>query len=518
MPLARFFFRVADAVGPFTALAPEQLAGHLENHMVSVNAPARATRARLAGATLAVNLAARLYPRVHIAGPRQWVEEAAELARSINPNIELQIGTAPTGAVTELRWPTSARRRHDGQTVIVAANGWNAYVDPVEPPGPAGHPLAELAAATLGMAEVFRVVFADLIGANARIGPQPGGFNLITGGEPTSDVPQPSQLHIPNAHLVGAGAIGQACLLSLIAAGAQGTLTIVDPEHVELSNLQRYLLTDDAAVGQDKTSVALRAAAGSRLTVVTVPTRWGADARSGPGTEVVLTALDSATDRIAVAAALPTSAYNAWTQPQDVGWSRHERLGIDPCLACLYYPDRPKPHEYELISSALKQHPLRVLSYLVTRQPVGLPLQGLAAVPTMPPPPEAPLWQQRSLLDDLIADGAMPTDTSATWNDRNIGSLYRDGVCGGGLVTDTSRQGDAIVPLAHQSALAGIMLATQFVSASAEELRPWRPNSVEARLNMMRGFPQIIARPRSRTPGCLCSDPVFAHHAMRPNG
>ena len=52
-----------------------------------------------------------------------------------------------------------------------------------------------------------------------------------------------------------------------------------------------------------------------------------------------LVALDSPEARIAVQASLPGPLYNAWTHPADVGWSRHERFGEDPCLACLYWPD-----------------------------------------------------------------------------------------------------------------------------------------------------------------------------------
>jgi hypothetical protein len=187
-----------------------------------------------------------------------------------------------------------------------------------------------------------------------------------------------------------------------VAAGASGRLTVVDPQTIELSNLQRYVLTTDDDEGVSKTALASRATAGSSLALTEVPTTWGADVRSGPGVGTALVALDSAADRIAVAGSLPGGVYNAWTQPADIGWSRHEEYGVQPCLACLYYPDRSRPHEYQLIAAALRQPPLRVLSYLVSRQPVGAPLQVVVTVPELTTPTDAPKWTQRPLLIDPL--------------------------------------------------------------------------------------------------------------------
>jgi len=69
----------------------------------------------------------------------------------------------------------------------------------------------------------------------------------------------------------------------------------------------------------------------------------------------VLAALDTPEARIAVQAGLPEHVYNAWTQPADLGWSRHEAFGTQPCLVCLYWPDRRQPSQHELIADALGQ-------------------------------------------------------------------------------------------------------------------------------------------------------------------
>jgi hypothetical protein len=89
---------------------------------------------------------------------------------------------------------------------------------------------------------------------------------------------------------------------------------------------------------------------------------------------------------------------------------RHEQFGFEPCLACLYYPDRSRPSEHELIADALRQSPLRVLMYLITRTPVGAPLPHVAAIPDLPPSEDAVAWTRRPLLDDLVDLGFLTSN------------------------------------------------------------------------------------------------------------
>jgi len=317
--------------------------------------------------------------------------------------------------------------------------------------------------------------------------------------------------------------VGQAAIYTLARVSAIGTLVVVDPEDISLSNLQRYVLTTDGDVGSSKCSLAARALRGSRIASVCRDCSWGDAALTADGpVESVCTAVDTEAVRIAIQAGLPRRIYNAWTQPADLGWSRHESFGNAPCLACLYWPNRSRPSQHELIAQAIHQAELRVLAYLTHSLPVGQPLQAeqIPRLPNMPIPPDSAAWVERSLLADIVHSLQIPAGDIDHWRGKQLSDLYREGICGGALVRSQVGfvSNEMAVPLAHQSVLAGVMLAAQLLIASSPELSSFRPTAIEARLNVLAGLPQFAPRPRQRTNGCICGDPDFVsvYHAKWP--
>jgi hypothetical protein len=434
----------------------------------------------------------------------------------INPQAEITRGvdqTTPT-----LAYETAA---NGNAAVSVFASGWNVYIDTsVDEKAPVV-PFAALTAAALGMGDLFRIVFATELGERGRKGRQPGSFNLVTLGDPRHDLKAPDSVEVSTFRLVGAGAIGQAAVHALAVSGVRGTVVAIDPEKIALSNLQRYILTRDTDVGAVKVDLLRERLGPSGVKVVPSVTKWHAGLVEG--LLPTLVALDTAEARIGVQASLPGRIYNAWTQPADVGWSRHERFGEEACLACQYWPDRKLPGRHEQIAAAFRQHPLRVLVYLIHRLPVGLPLPpgSIPAVPGIEPPADAGRWLERALVDDIAAAAGVDPAELAPWRERPLADVYQDGICGGALlhldIGETPR--DVIVPLAHQSALAGVMLATEFLIAQVPELAALRPPATEGRYDVLAGLPQVLARPRTRTSGCLCSDAFFlAAHQDKVGG
>jgi ThiF family len=513
--LPRFLSRVVDATAPaLGGLDRDAVERKLETTAVAlVGGDAVGAGASRDGFLLAANLLARLYPRIVVVGPADVAAQAAGDITLINPLADVVTTTTPPTATPTLYYETNAdddaaAGGAEIDSVAVFARGWNVYVD--EAPDGAAAASAALLAAVVGVGEVFRIVFADDLGERRRDGSQPGSFNLVTLGE-AADVPQPERVDVSEVRLVGAGAIGQAVARTLAAAEVEGTLLVIDDESITLSNLQRYVLSRESDVGAVKVDLLRERLRGSPLEVVPLKTEWyaGLVEKQIP----TLVAVDSPEDRIAVQASLPGLLYNAWTQPADVGWSRHEHFGEEPCLACLYWPDEQRPSQHEQIATAFRQHPLRALAYLVHRLPIGLPLPpgAVPGLPDLPAPPDADQWYARPLVDDIALAADIDVGELASWRDRPLADVYQDGICGGALLhlNVGAAPRKVLVPLAHQSAFAGIMLATELIVASVPALKALRPAAVEGRFDVLAGLPQVLARPRARTDGCLCGDAVW---------
>lgn len=510
MSLPPFLTRIHNAAGPILGgISESELGERLEASRVTLEIDdAHAQHAgHRAGYLLAVNLAARFYPSLRLDAPPELVNQAAALVRAINPGCALAGESAARSL--KLTW----RNEEPGaERVIVSASHWNVVVDDPAPVVSPAAPPAAMAAAALGLGELFRCLFADKL-THERSAPATVALNLISLGEPSEIPYTPEQVDVGVVHLVGCGAIGQAAVAALAHLPVTGTLHAVDHDRLDEGNLQRYLLSFANDLDKPKPELVARALAGHGLQVVEIDTRWGSDERSGPGCETVLCALDSKQGRIELQAGLPRQIFNAWTQPQDIGVSRHGSFGNDPCLACLMWPRHKRPSESESIARALNEHELRVLLYIGTNAPVGRPLPDGAIEGTLrlPVPDGSEVWTRRSLLDDLADRFSLDRAELEPFADLQIQRLYRDTVCAGVLMehADDERGGEVSVPLAHQSALAGIMLATWLFADRSPALRKLLPDATQARYDVLRGAKQVWPRHRGRAPGCICADPDF---------
>src|SRR5262245_66556217 len=113
---------------------------------------------------------------------------------------------------------------------------------------------------------------------------------------------QPVSLHDARALIIGVGGLGSPAAMALAAAGV-GTLRLVDPDTVELSNLHRQPLYTEADVGHAKVDAAatrLRARH-PRLRLETHRVRFDLDTASLlDGVDVVLDGTDSVAAKFAV--------------------------------------------------------------------------------------------------------------------------------------------------------------------------------------------------------------------------
>ncbi|HEV2786455.1 MAG TPA: ThiF family adenylyltransferase [Solirubrobacteraceae bacterium] len=516
MTLPRFLDRVHDAAGPLLGgMASGELGDRLATTSVvlEMTDDVASLPGQRAGYLFAANLAARLYPRLGFQAPSDLADEAVALARAINPHCLLG---PPRGHTLTVSWnggePAADR-------VTVAIDGWNISIDGVSASTARAVPAAALAGAALAIGELFRARFAPEL-EHGRTQPARFALNLVTLGDHADIPPLPDAIELGTVHLAGCGAVGQAAVAALRELPVTGTLVAVDHDPLDLGNLQRYVLSFDADVGQEKPALVARALEHHPLTVEPVFSPWGADERSAPGRDTVLAALDTKQGRIELQSGLPREIFNAWTQPEDVGVSRHQAFGVDPCLACLGWPKGVRPSDSELIAEALGEHELRVVLYLSEGTPVGAPLPPHVIAPTgrLPLPGDAGTWARRSLLDDVIERREIAPEELRPFADLGIRQLYSDVVCAGVLLEHEGRDRhtEVSVPLAHQSAIAGVLLATWLVIDRVPELRALRPEAPQARYDALRGGAQRWTRDRGRQPGCICSDEDFlAAYAAR---
>ena len=300
MALGNFFGKNALAAHQILGgMTPETFEGVLGAHVVGIvfDDAAAAAREGRAAASLAVNLAARLYPRLALAslgsagGPADpLLAELTDLARSINPSIELvHVPGAATVAVVIGETPFPGA----GCTIYAGSRGWNAMISPERPRGSGDtlNPFGAGAAACFAVANVFRFVFqAHLPEPDPdseftlslydyrRGGAGEGGPGLGT-----------DTVNLGETILAGVGAIGNAAVWALARVpGVRGLLHLVDPQVVGLSNLHATCWRDrgnwlprSPRWSWRRKSCGRRSVSGARTAWWWLPTRSGGASSSG---------------------------------------------------------------------------------------------------------------------------------------------------------------------------------------------------------------------------------------------
>lgn len=502
MALAPYFDKAALAAATvlggfdrdaFAATLNQQVVGLVFDERAATTPEGRTTL------ELATNLLARLYPRLTIIGSGEpaarYSVALSELARRINPEIEFSDSKVVAAVLVVGRTPAEV----EGPRVHVGSDGWIVRVSTQEPmdSGESENPFGAAAAACFGAAHVFRLIFGAALPAGSAT-EEAFAMSLLD-LDPTARVPANPVLGptvLGEAHLVGAGAIGNGVLWTLCRVPAlSGVLHVVDGEAVDGTNPQRYVLAAPQDEGMPKVDLAVREAVrtGSTLDIRRHPAEWGRYLAMLPSPwalDLVMVALDSAEDRIAVQAALPQRVLNAWTQAGDLGVSRHDFLGDRACLACLYLPDGPSKNEDQLVAEAigLPDQLIEVRKLLHSGAPVGeAGIHRIAAALGVPAVPLLP------------------------YAGRGLREFYSEAICGGVVLRlqgGGDRRGGTEVPMAFQSALAGVLLASALVSEAAGFPGPAGTKVI---IDLLRPLGKYLTVPVAEHPSgrCICQDPDY---------
>ncbi len=500
MAVANFFDKAALAASQIlTGVDYEAVATALDSGVVGVafdDAAARSPEGRTT-LELAVNLLARLYPRVAIVGTGDaaaaLIPELVVAARAINPAIDVSAdlrGASACIGVGASPVPT------DAPTIYLGSDGWIARVSPDGPvgSGSSSNPFGAGAAACFGAANVFRAFFR----AQLPHGAPDRAFQLSlidldpTAAHPSN--PDLGEVDLGESHLVGLGAIGNGAVWALARTPSlRGQLHLVDPELVDLSNLQRYVLTRQADRGRPKVTLAAERFQDAGIVVHPHQQRWGEylRARKSWRLDRVAVAVDSARDRVAIQAALPRWVVNAWTQPGDLGVSRHAFIGDQACLACLYLPEGERKHEDQLVAEAigLPDAVREVRELLATNRPVG-----------------------RDWIERIAAALSVPVEPLLPFEGRQLRAFYTEAVCGGTILAlggGRAVGGSTEVPMAFQSALAGLLLASELVAHASGVKQA--PPPVTSKIDLLHPLGMYLSLPatKDRHGRCICQDPDY---------
>jgi hypothetical protein len=400
----------------------------------------------------------------------------------INPRIEFKPGASTGIAIGSgvLGFET---------TCFAGSDGWDALISMSESSqtGHSPNPLGASAAACLAARRIFSLMMSQDSEKHRSDDTRLSTF-LCEKGKTPSSIPN-DNWHLPeDTLLVGVGAIGNGAAWVLGRSPAQGVIHLIDHEPLELSNLQRYVLATRADDGKAKVEIAMPFFVRD-VKSRSIETTWAIFVeKMGYEWQHVLVALDSASDRRSVQASLPGWIANAWTQPGDLGVSVHDRFdGNGACLACLYLPTHTVPNEDELVASALAIPQLvdQIRTLLHTGTGVGRPLL------------------------EAVAQGLhLPLEEVLRFEGRSIRELYVQGICGGGLIPmgmiGLPRQ-ELHVPLAHQSALAGVLLAASLLARAVGKTIN---TTMTTRIDVMRPLGDFLTQPtlKAQTGLCVCED------------
>ncbi|MDA9445983.1 E2 ligase fold family C protein [Bradyrhizobium sp. CCBAU 21360] len=497
MAFANFFDRTATAASKVLSnFNLESYKATLSAHTIGLYFDEQAAMSREGRATLdlCVRILARLYPAVAIFGVGREAEflamELAALAAAINDRIDLPTDIAgSTVAIVVGKTDVTGEMKR----IYIGSDGWWARLSCGAPigSGTTSNPFGAGASACFAAANVFRFLFAaQLVCGDLDQRIDVSLFDYRQEGGPGPQLPD--HIDLGDAYLAGLGAIGHGTMWALCRlAGLAGTLHTVDHDIVDLSNLQRYVMALQKDVDKPKSKLARKLLKQEGLRVIAHPLKWSdfVTERRNRNFERVAVALDNAADRVGLQASLPRWIVNAWTQELDLGISRHGFDDGKACLACLYLPSGVIKSEDERVAEELRLPE--------AKQEVRELLQKGEGV-------------SESFVQRVATAFSVPYADLQPFVGQPLLGFYQKAICGGMMIglTGIGNAGTAVVPMAFQSALAGLGLAADLVKHAAG--LPIPP-STSTRINLLRPLAPVLADPRARdTSGrCICCDQDF---------
>lgn len=226
--------------------------------------------------------------------------------------------------------------------LATTAVGWAAYVgqEPVDIVGQDDNPIGAYLAACLAAGETFKHIrsmrpdagaFAERLWFDA--------FALRLSAAPPAPRLLPATIALPPTILAGVGAVGSAFLHTLYATpGLGGELTLIDndPDGIDITNLNRYVLFGLPHIGCPKASTAAALVDHGRLVIQPFDGSWQEwrMQNQGHALPLVVSAVDKNVARHAIQDALPRLTLGASTDSMRAQVNVYDPGHGGPCLRC----------------------------------------------------------------------------------------------------------------------------------------------------------------------------------------
>lgn len=291
-----------------------------------------------------------------------------------------------------------------------------------------------------------------------------------------------TELNIEESHLVGAGAIGNSFLWGLSAFNVRGKMNIVDPDSVSLGNLNRCLLFTEIDVGKNK-ALCLKESAARLLPnveLVAYPNRLQDAVQSSTEefpVKNLISAVDSRLARRNLQMYCPKRVFDASTTGVDeVVLHFNTQPSVIACMSCIYAENEAELHHEAHVADKLGVNIQDIKENFISAS---------AAQKIHSKYPQLELNQIEGEAYD---------------------SLFKQ-LCGQGqLLSGVDKQ--VLAPFAFVSALAGVLLAIEFVQRIGV-------NDDDGLFNYWRVSPWSkplphLQRIRPRNPQCtFCNSPAI---------
>jgi molybdopterin/thiamine biosynthesis adenylyltransferase len=345
--------------------------------------------------------------------------------------------------------------------------------------------IGALSAACFGAAEAFRRVLQSLGSTDRRIRQkyQELVFSALDYSVNNPEAPNPRlpvKIDIESLLMVGVGAVANGLILALnTISGLHGTVTVIDPQVYEASNINRCVMASRNDIGTPKTAV-LASGYNSRIRVIPSQNRYESFRRTSGKLDMVVETIDENEPRVTIQSDLPKILLHGATGDEIATISRHNFID-DACLGCIF-------SESASIADSIAWE-------------TGLPPEEVTFL----------LESNSPITAEQVARIAEKTGISLSRLQSFVGlpltELYTREICG--VVKIEVQQREIAATVSFVSALPGILLAGEVIKERVGEFGAYCLNNYLTLSLFNPSSRWLLVRPKDERCKCLCSHPIM---------